>query len=111
MRIKLYSDADQELAQIVEQILKKNPFIEKDMGRLVSSITVVLKRNMQPRYLEELVQLNSTPESARLSLLREVETLSQGMDAAAMRSLEATVRKLRGQVENTIPPKKLGDPM
>lgn len=98
MRIKLTPEADKALGLIVGEILKQNPFVEQDNSRLMSAIVVTLQRHLQPRQRDELVQAVSTPEAARQALMREVETLSQGMDADAIRTLESTVRKLRAQV-------------
>jgi hypothetical protein len=109
MRIKLTEDAEKAMGLIVGEIHKQNPFIEQDKSRLMSAIVVTLQRFMQPRYRDELIQAVSTPESARLALMREVETLSQGMDAGAIRTLQTTVRKLRSQVATGADGKKLDD--
>ncbi|MGK5083427.1 hypothetical protein WDW37_08970 [Bdellovibrionota bacterium FG-1] len=109
MRIKLTGEAEKAMGLIVDQILKQNPFIERDNSRLISAIVVTLQRYLQPRYRDELIQAISTPESARLSLMREVEILSQGMDADAIRGLESTVRKLRAQGASGVGVKKSAD--
>lgn len=107
MRIKFTPDAEKALGLIVDQIMKHNPFIEQDNSRLVSAIVVTLQRHMQPRLRDELIQAVSTPESDRLALMREVETLSQGMDASVIRvALESTVRKLRAQAAQEVADKK-----
>lgn len=102
MRIKLTEDAEKAMGLILAEIHRQNPFVEQDNSRLMSAIVVTLQRHMQPRHRDELIQAVSTPESARLALMREVETLSQGMDADAIRTLETTVRKLRAQTGSSM---------
>jgi len=106
MRIKLTPEADLALTRLVEKVLKVNPFIERDNSRLMSAMVVTFERFLQHRALEEFVQRLTTPETARLALIREVEGLSQGMDALALRGLETTLRKLRAQVQPVQPNQK-----
>ena len=104
MRIKLTPEADLALSQIADQVLKQNPFIERDPSRWMSAVVVTLQSTLQPKLLEELVERLTTPETARLALLREIEGLSQGMDALALRGLETTLKKFRATHHPPSPP-------
>jgi hypothetical protein len=105
MRISLTAEADRALGLIVEQVLKKNPFIEKDNSRLLSAIVVIFHRCVQPRQFEELIYTLTTPEAARLALLREVEGMSKSMNSETLRVLEASIKKFRLQtrINPTLP--------
>ena len=106
MRISLTPEADQSLSEIFKRVLNQNPFIERDNGRLISAVIVSFLKSGYPKKIEEIAQTLTTQESARLALIREVEGLSQGMDATALRALEMSLKRFR-QPSQTISTSKL----
>lgn len=97
MRISLSPEASQVFESIVSRIEVVNPFIERDNTRFLSAVVVAYERSAGAREIDELVQAVSTPESRRRALIRQIEQVSLGMDAQAIRNLEASVRKLGSQ--------------